>query len=307
MFFYGGCWRQGSVNQFIPHAEHLSNLSITAVIADYRVFLRHGSTVADAVSDAKSAIRWLRSHAEQLGIDPQRIAAAGGSAGGHLAVATAMIDGYDSAEEDLSISSRPNALVLFNPAVNTGSIGESRPAQFPGDAEILSPYHRVGENFVPTLIMHGHDDTTVPCSDVVDFCDKVIHLAGDCTLIGYEGATHGFFNKGRDNDLWYQSTIAEMDMFLTEIGYLEEHGMTHTRGKPYHPQTQGKIERWHRSMKNQILLNNYYFPSELENHLHRFVGYYNHESLDNLTPADVYYGRKQAILEHREKIKLKTP
>jgi acetyl esterase/lipase len=220
VFFYGGCWRQGSVNQFIPHAEHLSNLSITAVIADYRVFLRHGSTVADAVSDAKSAIRWLRSHAEQLGIDPQRIAAAGGSAGGHLAVATAMIDGYDSAEEDLLISSRPNALVLFNPAVNTGSIGEFRPAQFPGDAEILSPYHRVGENFVPTLIMHGHDDTTVPCSDVVDFCDKVIHLAGDCTLIGYEGATHGFFNKGRDNDLWYQSTIAEMDMFLTEIGYL---------------------------------------------------------------------------------------
>ena len=92
--------------------------------------------------------------------------------------------------------------------------------------------------------------------------------------------------------------------------YLEAHGMSHTRGKPYHPQTQGKIERWHRSMKNQILLNNYYFPSELENHLQLFVSYYNHEryheSLDNLTPADVYYGRGQAILERREKIKLKT-
>ena len=74
--------------------------------------------------------------------------------------------------------------------------------------------------------------------------------------------------------------------------------------------TQGKIERWHCSMINQILLNNYFFPSELENHLHRFVGYYNHErfheSLDNLTPAEVYYGREQAILKHREKIKLKT-
>jgi putative transposase len=86
--------------------------------------------------------------------------------------------------------------------------------------------------------------------------------------------------------------------------------MIHIRGKPYHPQTQGKIERWHRSMKNQILLYNYYFPSELENYLHRTVGYYNHEryheSLDNLTPAAVYYGREQAILEHREKINLKT-
>jgi transposase-like protein len=92
--------------------------------------------------------------------------------------------------------------------------------------------------------------------------------------------------------------------------YLEAKGMTHTRGRPYHPQTQGKIERWHRSMKNKILLNKYYFPSELQEQLQRFVNYYNHEryheSLDNLTPADVYYGRGQEILEQRENIKLNT-
>jgi len=77
--------------------------------------------------------------------------------------------------------------------------------------------------------------------------------------------------------------------------YLKENGMTYTRGRPYHPQTQGKIERWHRSMKNQILLNHYYFPSELEEYLQRFISYYNHEryheSLNNLAPAEVYYGR----------------
>jgi len=92
--------------------------------------------------------------------------------------------------------------------------------------------------------------------------------------------------------------------------YLEENGMTHTRGRPYHPQTQGKIERWHRSMKNQILLNNYYLPSELQEHLQRFVSYYNHEryheSLDNLTPADVFYGRGEEILKQRELIKQNT-
>lgn len=92
--------------------------------------------------------------------------------------------------------------------------------------------------------------------------------------------------------------------------YLKEHGMRHTRGRPYHPQTQGKIERWHRSMKNQILLENYYLPGELEEQLQQFVNYYNHEryheSLNNLTPADVYYGRGQAILNQREKIKLNT-
>lgn len=92
--------------------------------------------------------------------------------------------------------------------------------------------------------------------------------------------------------------------------YLKCNGMKHTRGKPYHPQTQGKIERWHRSLKNRISLENYYLPGELENQIQQFIQYYNHEryheSLNNLTPADVYYGRSQAILDHRDKIKLKT-
>src|SRR5579864_7544481 len=92
--------------------------------------------------------------------------------------------------------------------------------------------------------------------------------------------------------------------------WLAEHGMTHTRGKPYHPMTQGKIERYHRSMKNQILLENYYLPGHLEQRLAEFVDYYNlrryHESLNNLTPADVYFGRAQIILTRRENIKLKT-
>lgn len=92
--------------------------------------------------------------------------------------------------------------------------------------------------------------------------------------------------------------------------YLQANGMKHTRGRPYHPQTQGKIERWHRTMKNQVLLNNYYFPSELEEQIQSFVNYYNHErhheSLNNLTPADVFYGRGEEILEQREKIKLAT-
>lgn len=86
--------------------------------------------------------------------------------------------------------------------------------------------------------------------------------------------------------------------------------MTHTRGKPYHPQTQGKIERWHCSLKNQILLENYYFPGELEDRIRQFVYYYNHEryheSLNNLVPADVFYGRGQSILDKREKIKRRT-
>jgi transposase InsO family protein len=92
--------------------------------------------------------------------------------------------------------------------------------------------------------------------------------------------------------------------------YLEAQGMSHTRGRPYHPQTQGKIERWHRSLKNEVLLENYYVPGDLERQIQRFVMYYNHEryheSLDNLTPADVYYGRGEQVLQRREQIKQNT-
>ena len=89
--------------------------------------------------------------------------------------------------------------------------------------------------------------------------------------------------------------------------WLDDKKIEHIRGAPYHPQTQGKIERWHQTLKNRILLNNYYLPRELEEQISAFVENYNnkrsHESLNNLTPADVYFGRGQAILEEREKIK----
>jgi len=97
----------------------------------------------------------------------------------------------------------------------------------------------------------------------------------------------------------------------SELGeWLEHNGIRHIRGRPYHPMTQGKIERYHRSMKNRILLENYYLPGQLEQSIGEFVAYYNnrryHESLDNLTPADVYFGRAPAILKRRETIKRKT-
>ena len=92
--------------------------------------------------------------------------------------------------------------------------------------------------------------------------------------------------------------------------YIEDKGMQHVRGAPYHPQTQGKIERWHQTMKNRVLLEHYCLPGDLERQISDFVDYYNnrryHESLGNVTPADVYFGRDQQILKQREEIKRKT-
>ena len=117
-----------------------------------------------------------------------------------------------------------------------------------------------------------------------------------------------------------QATVVHRPRLLSDNGpcyisgdlaeYLENKGMTHTRGAPYHPQTQGKIERWHQTLKNQILLENYFLPGNLEAHIAAFVGHYNHqryhESLKNLTPADVYTGRGHTILLEREKTKRRT-
>jgi transposase InsO family protein len=92
--------------------------------------------------------------------------------------------------------------------------------------------------------------------------------------------------------------------------WLCDHGMDHVRGAPYHPMTQGKIERWHQTLKNRILLEHYYLPGDLEAQIGAFVGHYNHrryhESPGNLTPADVYFGRGKTILRTRERIKRKT-
>ena len=92
--------------------------------------------------------------------------------------------------------------------------------------------------------------------------------------------------------------------------WLHDKGMKHSRGAPYHPQTQGKIERWHQTLKNRILLENYFSPGDLEAQIEAFVDHYNHqryhESLSNVTPSDVYFGRDKAILKQRERIKLKT-
>ena len=92
--------------------------------------------------------------------------------------------------------------------------------------------------------------------------------------------------------------------------WLQDKGMKHSRGAPYHPQTQGKIERWHQTLKNRILLENYFLPGDLEAQIEAFVDHYNHqrfhESLNNVTPSDVYFGRDKAILQQRERIKRKT-
>ena len=118
VFFFGGGWRAGSPSQFEPHARHWQARGLVTVLVDYRVASRHETTPIEAVKDARSAMRFVRQNAERLGVDPRRIVASGGSAGGHLAAAAALASDVNEGTDPVSVSARPNALILFNPALD---------------------------------------------------------------------------------------------------------------------------------------------------------------------------------------------
>jgi acetyl esterase/lipase len=198
---------------------------MVAIVADYRVYGRHKTSAFEAIADAKSAIRWVRSHAGELKIDANRIAAGGGSSGGHLAAAAAVLDRFDEKNENHAVSSKPNALVLFNPAIDTGpksatasttNGGRNLAARLGDRGEEGSPLHHLGRNLPPTLILHGKADASVPYSDVERFCEAATRLGNTCQLVGYEGAGHGFFNN-----TWREETMLEADRFLVALGYLK--------------------------------------------------------------------------------------
>ena len=231
VFFFGGGWNGGSPSQFVPQCEYLAARGMVSIVADYRVFNRNQVRANKCVSDAKSAIRWVREHAGELGVDPNRIAAGGGSAGGHLAAATATLPMFDEENENASISSIPNALALFNPALVLAPVDglsqeqnerfEGLEKRFGASPESMSPYHHVVKGLPPTIIFHGTNDTTVPYKTAEMFAIKMREQGNRCVLIGYEGEPHGFFNSGKKNNAPFIDTVNKLDAFFVSLGYLE--------------------------------------------------------------------------------------
>lgn len=233
VFFFGGGWTGGSPTQFFPQCKYLASRGMVAMSAEYRVKGRHGVTPFECVTDAKSAVRWVRANAAKLGVDPERIAAGGGSAGGHVAAATGTIDGLEEEGEDAKISSKPNAMLLFNPAlvldfaewekrgIATERLEQIR-ARFQGrEPKEISPAHHVAKGVAPTLIFHGKSDTTVPYATAERFAQVMKQKGNRCELVGYEGQGHGFFNFGRGDGEAFYRTLAETDKFLASLGWLE--------------------------------------------------------------------------------------
>lgn len=219
VFFFGGGWIGGTQEHFSHHANYFSQRGMVCFRADYRVESRQGTTPFESLKDAKSAMRFVREHANEFAVDPDRIVGSGGSAGGHLAAATAVIDGFNEDGEDSSISCVPNALLLFNPVIDNGPGGYGYDRV--GEAyRSFSPLHNLKKGAPPTVFFLGTEDELIPVEAAQYYNTLMEKVGSRCELFLYDGEGHGFFNyRHFDN---YQNTVKEANQFLISLDYLTE-------------------------------------------------------------------------------------
>ena len=220
VFFFGGGWVGGSPSQFYPHCAYLASRGMVAMAAEYRIKSKHGTTPFECVKDGKSAIRWIRSSAGKLGIDPNKVAAGGGSAGGHVAAATGTVPGLNEGHEDTRVSAVPEALVLFNPVYDNGPKGYGYD-RVKDRFKDISPLHNIDEKTPPAIVFLGTKDKLIPVATADAFKNKMESAGVRSELMLFENAGHGFFNFGRDGGVAYRKTVRAMDEFLASLGFLE--------------------------------------------------------------------------------------
>ncbi len=231
VFFFGGGWKGGSPTQFEEHCKYLAGRGMVAVTVEYRVSSRHKSKIEDCIADARSAMRWVRKNAGKFGINPNRIASGGGSAGGHLATAVALMDAFDEESDDKSISAKPNSMVLFNPALAItqdkrlpSAYNERFKARLAdrsrGPMANVSPFTYADKKQPPCIMFFGTDDTLLVGAEA--HCKLSVAAGNKCRIVTYEGQKHGFFNFARSHGKYYKLTVAEMDKFLVSLGWLEK-------------------------------------------------------------------------------------
>jgi acetyl esterase/lipase len=217
VFFFGGGWKHGTPLQFYPECAWFAARGVVAISADYRTSFTHGTTPFDAVADGKSAIRWIRRHSAQLGIDPKRIVAAGASAGGQVAAATGTLRSFDDPADELSVSSRPDALALWYPVLDNGPDGY-------GDAPVkaryreFSPLHNVTAKTPPALVFIGTKDPLVPVPTIRSFERRMAEAGVHCQVNVIEGGGHPLYAYRKGPSALRDQLLQECDAFLRSAG-----------------------------------------------------------------------------------------
>jgi acetyl esterase/lipase len=239
---HGGAWRGGGADVFFPHAAYFAARGLVGISIDYRLLQpeSEGITMADCLTDCKSAIRYIRAHAALLGVDPARIAVMGDSAGGHLAGALGTIPGFDDPADKIEVSAVPNAMILCNPIVDVtqGSwisfiIRGSALARKPTPADLvptveqvdlgrrLSPLLHVRLGQPPALLMHGLKDGVVTPDQARQFAAAAEKAGNRCDLVLLPEASHAFVLTGyRASETEVVAVIRRVDEFLGSLGWL---------------------------------------------------------------------------------------
>jgi len=216
LLLHGGGWTGGDPRRMYPYADHFARRGMVAVSAQYRLMnKKRGITVFDCVKDGRSAVRYLRGHAAELGIDPDKIVVAGASAGGHVAAGTALFDGVDEQGESTDVSCVPNALILLYAVLDTSTDGYGN-AKIGARWQELSPLDHVRANLPPTLVFHGTGDTLTPFAGCKTFCDKMIKAGNRCELVVHEGGRHGYFLF---NQRQYENVLAKIEAIFASLGF----------------------------------------------------------------------------------------
>ncbi len=227
IFMHGGGWNNGSYASFDNHCLYLATKGIVAISINYRLRNPHKTTPYEALLDAKSAVRFVRAHAAEFHIDPDKIITSGGSAGGHLAAAVAMCPEINDPADDLSVSSSSAAVVLFNPVVCNGpetsgsykGYGYDRVKEY---YEAFSPIHNIKEGVPPTIFMVGDKDHLISQEMAREYKRLIEEVGGRCDLHIYEGEKHGFYHFGtKANKKNFYISMTEAHNFLRSLGYLK--------------------------------------------------------------------------------------
>ena len=214
---HGGGWTAGEPRRMYPFADHFAKRGMVGISVEYRLFSpAKGVTVFDCVKDGRSALRYVRAHAAEFGIDPQKIIVQGGSAGGHLAAGTALFDGVDEAGEDTSVSCVPNAMVLLFPVIDTSTNGYGN-AKIGARWREISPLHLVRAGVPPTLLFHDTGDKTTPFQGAKAFHEAMLKAGNRCDFVVHEGGAHGYLMRTRP---LYDEAERKTDEFLASLGFL---------------------------------------------------------------------------------------
>jgi acetyl esterase len=213
---HGGGWTGMGPERMYAFADHFAKLGLVSISVQYRLAnAKSNTTVFDCVKDVRSAMRYVRAHADELGIDPGKIIVSGGSAGGHLAASTAMFDVNEDGD-DLTISPMPNALVLLFPVIDTSAEGYGH-ARIGERWKELSPAHNVRPGLPPTMTFHGTADPTTPFKGAQIFHDAMLKAGNRSELVIHEGGDHGYLMRTQP---LFDECLAKTDAFLKSLTLL---------------------------------------------------------------------------------------